>query len=334
VFYPDGGVSRVQRLQMVTQEGGNVCVYGARGNFDDVQTMVKTIFTDNGYRTTLDAKGYGLSSANSINWGRLVPQIVYYVNSYCQMAKNGTIQSGDKINIVVPTGNFGNILAAYYAKSAGLPVNKLICASNKNNILTDFINTGVYDKNRDFSLTISPSMDILISSNLERLLFDFSDDATVTDMMKRLTNEGRYQITADMRERLGQCFRGGYCDDAATMASIKEVFDEYGYLIDTHTAVGYNVYRQYAEQTGDGTKTLIASTASPYKFGGSVYKALTGKLLDDEFAMIDGLFKLTKAPVPAPLSDLVNKAVRFDGVTDTGKMYDAVNGFLGINTAK
>ncbi|MBR3943191.1 MAG: threonine synthase, partial [Clostridia bacterium] len=276
VFYPSDGVSKVQKLQMVTQKGNNVNVTAVKGNFDDAQTGVKKIFTDNTFASQAGAHGFMLSSANSINWGRLVPQIVYYWSAYAEMCKAGEIAMGDKINIVVPTGNFGNILAGYYASLMGLPVNKFVCASNKNNVLTEFLETGVYNKNRDFHLTISPSMDILISSNLERLLYHVSgeNDAEVKGYMQQLNETGTYKVSDEILSFLKEHFAAGCADDTQTKATIKRVFEEEGYIMDTHTAVAKAVYDDYKASTGDVTKTVIASTASPFKFSGNVLDAL------------------------------------------------------------
>ena len=332
VFYPAGGVSQIQKLQMVTQEGNNVCTAAVKGNFDDVQSFVKQIFTDEDYRQQLNQNGYDFSSANSINWGRLVPQIVYYVYSYCQLVKQGRLKMGEPMNVVVPTGNFGNILAAYYAKKAGVPIQKLICASNRNNILTDFIRTGIYDKNREFSLTISPSMDILISSNLERLLYDLSDTETVIGLIENLQKCGRYEVPTSIKETLDSLFWAGYCGDDETRCTIRETFEKHSYLIDTHTAVGYHVYRQYVAETGDQTKTVLASTASPFKFNQSVYQALRGAVPENtsEFELLSVLSEQTGAPVPVSLKELADKKVRFDQTVSRDEMYNVVSGFLGL----
>ncbi|MCL2055074.1 MAG: threonine synthase [Oscillospiraceae bacterium] len=319
VFYPDEGVSAIQKLQMTTQDGDNVAVCGVRGNFDDCQSGVKALFTDLEVNKLLEEKGMVFSSANSINWGRLLPQIVYYVSSYALLVKNGDIKAGEKINIAVPTGNFGNILAAYLAMEMGIPVNKFICASNKNNVLTDFIKTGVYDKNREFFTTLSPSMDILISSNLERLLYIMCgrDDTLVKEWFDKLAKDGRYEVTDTLKAKLAESFYGGFCDDEQTKETIKEIYDKYSYTLDTHTAAAVRVYEDYKAETGDCLKTVIASTASPYKFGNSVIEAITSEPLPaatDEFAVIDKLFKLSGMSVPQSLSELKNKKVRFDTV--------------------
>ncbi len=333
VFYPSDGVSDIQKLQMITQEGKNVCVSGIYGNFDDAQNGVKAIFTDEKAKDELLKKNYVLSSANSINWGRLAPQIVYYISAYCDMLNKGEIQIGDKINICVPTGNFGNILAAYYAKKMGLPVNKLICASNCNNILTDFMQTGVYDRNREFHTTISPSMDILISSNLERLLYDLSgcNDKVVSGLMDELRENGKYTVSDEIFNQIKELFWAGCCDDYFTKVQIYNTNNQYGYTVDTHTAVAIDVYRQYKEQTGDNTKTVIASTASPYKFNSSVISALgkdeemVGK---NDFELLELLSKVSGTKIPKSLKTLKNKKKRFNGVCDKTEMLDAVNKFL------
>lgn len=334
VFYPDEGVSPMQKLQMTTQEGKNVAVCAIKGNFDDAQTGVKSIFTDKEIGKVLAEHGMAFSSANSINWGRLVPQIVYYFSAYCDMLKNGRIAAGDKINIVVPTGNFGNILAAYYAREMGLPVNRLICASNKNRVLTDFFETGVYDVNRSFYTTSSPSMDILISSNLERLLFIASgySDAFVREMMADLKSKGKYTMPADVMEKINSIFSAGCCDDEGTKDTIRNTFESHGYLCDTHTAVGINVYEKYTEASGDTTPTVIASTANPFKFSRSVLDAVEPGASDglDEFAMVGELARVTKASCPPQLAGLRDKTVRFSDVCDRDSMEKAVYRLLNI----
>ena len=331
VFYPEDGVSDMQKRQMTTQEGNNVHVCAVKGNFDDCQNGVKAIFTDAALKNELEKMNVVFSSANSINWGRLSPQIVYYISAYSSLIKNGEIEYGEKVNIVVPTGNFGNILAAYYAKQMGIPVNKLICASNANNVLTDFINTGVYDRNRQFYTTVSPSMDILISSNLERLLYHLADcnDKTISDWFGKLSKDGKYSVTPEVLEKIKADFYAGCCDDAQTKAAIKEVFDSYSYLMDTHTAVAYKVYQDYKAETGDETKTIIASTANPYKFGAAVYDALGGETAGvDEFTIIENLEKLTGTTIPAPLAATKGKAVRFSGSVEKQEMPAVVLEFL------
>ena len=335
VFYPDNGVSEIQKLQMVTQEGNNVSVAAVKGNFDDAQSGVKKIFTDVDYKNLLDRNQFKLSSANSINWGRLVPQIVYYFSSYAELVKNNEIEIGDKINVVVPTGNFGNILASYYASLMGLPINKFICASNSNNVLTDFIKTGVYDKNRNFYTTISPSMDILVSSNLERLLYKLSgdNDEVTRGWMNALKSEGKYEVSDDVKAVINEKFYGGFCDDKNTEATIHEMFEQDKYLCDTHTAVAINVYKQYVEETGDKTPSVIASTASPYKFSKAVLEAVepNATLPETEFDMVDELHKVSGAEVPAPLANLKNKTARFSDVTEVNDMENYVLGALGID---
>ena len=331
VFYPEDGVSDMQKRQMTTQEGSNVNVCAVKGNFDDCQNGVKAIFTDAKLKAELEKMNVVFSSANSINWGRLSPQIVYYISAYASLIKNGEIKYGDPVNIVVPTGNFGNILAAYYAKQMGIPVNKLICASNANNVLTDFINTGVYDRNRSFYTTVSPSMDILISSNLERLLYHLSgeNDAQIREWFGKLAKDGKYSVTPEVLEKIRADFYAGYCDDVQTKAAIKEVFESYSYLMDTHTAVAYKVYQDYKKATGDTTKTIVASTANPYKFGAAVMDALGGETKGlDEFTIIENLEKKTGTTIPAPLAATKNKAVRFTGSVEKQDMPEVVLGFL------
>lgn len=327
VFYPVHGVSNMQKLQMTTQEGGNVGVCAIEGNFDDAQSGVKKIFTDPDVLKELEKNGQMFSSANSINWGRLVPQIVYYIAAYTSLVEQGEISLGEQVNVVVPTGNFGNILAAYYAKGMGLPVGKLICASNRNKVLTDFLRTGVYDKNREFHTTPSPSMDILISSNLERLLYDLcgKDDAQIREWFSALAKEGRYSVTPEMLSKLRAGFYGGYCTDEETLSTIGKVFREYGYLSDTHTAVGLKVYEDYVQVTGDTAKTIIASTASPYKFTGSVLKAITkDPIPEDDFAQVELLAKLSGTTPPASLLALKDKKVRFTGSVQKEEMVEQV----------
>ncbi|MGN0648962.1 MAG: threonine synthase [Oscillospiraceae bacterium] len=331
VFYPEDGVSPMQKRQMTTQEGGNVHVCAVKGNFDDCQNGVKAIFTDSAIADRLAKNNILLSSANSINWGRLAPQIVYYVSTYAELMKKGEIKFGDKINVVVPTGNFGNILAAYYAKLMGIPVNKLICASNSNNVLTDFINTGVYDRNRKFYTTVSPSMDILISSNLERLLYHLcgENDAVINDWFGKLKTDGKYEISADVKAKIDELFFAGCCSDEETEAEIKSIFGKFGYLIDTHTAVAVKVYEDYRKSTGDTTKTVIASTANPYKFGRAVYAALGGNGdIEDEFELIAKLEKETATKMPAPLAATKDKSVRFTGSVEKQDMSGVVLEFL------
>ena len=330
VFYPTGGVSDMQKLQMMTQEGDNVFVSGIHGNFDDAQSGVKAIFTDKKIAKEMEEEGYVLSSANSINWGRLVPQIVYYVSAYCDMVKTGEIAMGDKINVCVPTGNFGNILAAYYAYKMGLPVNKFICASNRNNVLTDFIRTGEYDRNREFYPSVSPSMDILISSNLERLLFDLSgeDAKKIKTMMNKLNKSGKYSLTKTLHQKVTDLFWGGCCDDYFTKEQIWKTFTQTGYTLDTHTAVAVDVYQQYLDETGDTTKTVIASTASPYKFNRDVLSALGEDTGYDDFALLEQLHAKSGMEIPAALAELKNKEQRFTGAIAKEDMYQLVKDYL------
>ena len=314
VYYPVDGVSPMQKLQMVTQEGRNVEVVAIRGNFDDAQSAVKRIFTDEDTRAALDKDGMMLSSANSINWGRLAPQIAYYVSAYCDMVAAGTIAQGDKINVCVPTGNFGNILAAYIAKKMGLPVNKFICASNRNDVLTDFLRTGVYDRNRPFHTTMSPSMDILVSSNLERLLFDLSgeNDEEVRGYMDALAKTGKYEVSDAIRAALQEQYWGGYCDEAGTAATIARYERDYGYLIDTHTAVAADVLAQYRAATEDETLTVFASTASPYKFCNHVLTAIGQTPEGDGVELLEQLHSVSGVAIPRRLAALKGKARRVD----------------------
>ena len=308
VFYPKDGVSRVQQLQMTTTGGGNTHVIAVEGNFDDAQTGVKQLFGSDDFASEMDARGKVLSSANSINFGRLAPQIVYYFSAYADLLKGGAIQLGDAVNFVVPTGNFGNILAAYYARCMGLPVAKLICASNRNNVLTDFFHTGDYSTHRPFHKTTSPSMDILISSNLERLLYEAAgrDSATVSSWMKQLREGGSYAISADQRQWLEQVFFAGYADDDDAADEIRMCFTQEHYLMDTHTAVASRVLRQYRAQTNDPTPTVIVSTANPYKFVADVLSAATGEdhTADEAFAAAEQLSRLSGMPVPPQVSAL------------------------------
>lgn len=327
VFYPQDGVSAMQKRQMVTQEGRNVSVCAIVGNFDDAQTGVKRLFTDSAVCAALDAHGYAFSSANSINLGRLLPQIVYYISAYCDLLADGRLQEGQAVNIVVPTGNFGNILAAYYAKRMGLPVHKLICASNQNDVLTEFLRTGVYDRNRPFYTTISPSMDILISSNLERLLSDLTGaDETVRAWMRSLQETGRYEVDARTREQLTALFWAGHCSDGETLAEIRRVYEAAHYLCDPHTAVAMQVYRQYTSETGDTqTPVLLASTASPYKFADHVLEAVSGAAPQgDAFEEAQTLSRLTETPVPPQIQALQQKAVRFTDVCTPSEMSQQV----------
>ncbi|MBO5917719.1 MAG: threonine synthase [Oscillospiraceae bacterium] len=325
VFYPKDGVSAIQQLQMSTQEGENVGVCSVVGNFDDAQTGVKRLFSDEGLREQLAQRGYFLSSANSINWGRVLPQIVYYISAYCDMMRDGKLEEGEKLNVCVPTGNFGNILAAYYAKEMGLPLGKLICASNSNNVLTEFLTTGVYDRNRAFHNTMSPSMDILISSNLERLLFAITkSDEQVRGYMEQLAATGRYQVSDEVKAAIGEHFAAGCCDDANTQRVIAQVYDKYGYLIDPHTAVAFDVLAQYRAATGDDTPALVVSTASPFKFCDNVLGALGQQQIAEGLDVLDQLTDVTGLAAPAPLAGLKNKSVRFDRFVEKEKMVDMV----------
>ncbi len=333
VFYPKYGVSPIQEKQMVTQEGENTCVVGITGNFDDAQTAVKKMFGDRAFSRELDRKGFQLSSANSINIGRLVPQIVYYVYAYACLLKQGRIREGEEINITVPTGNFGNILAAYYAKNMGLPVHRLICASNENKVLYDFFRTGVYDRNRDFILTSSPSMDILISSNLERLIYRIAgeDPEKCSRLMGMLSEEGCYEISSEMRQGLAD-FSGYYLSEAETARTIADCFRKSRYVLDPHTAVAAGVLKKYLSGTSDPRVNVIASTASPFKFTRSVMSALgfetEGK---DDFALADELSAVSQVPIPRAVELIRSAPVLHDTVVDPPQMPDAVRRFLGIN---
>lgn len=314
VFYPQDGVSLIQELQMTTQEGKNVHVLGIEGNFDDAQTGVKDIFTDIKFNKAMQKSGYKLSSANSINWGRLVPQVIYYVSAYLDMVEAKTLSLGEPFDVVVPTGNFGNILAAYYAKQMGIPIDMLICASNQNNILTDFISTGVYNSNRKFYKTISPSMDILISSNLERLLYEITDrdDTSLLKLMTQLKTQGSYELTAGQLSRLKESFWGGYADDGQTLETIKEIYDNFDYVLDPHTAVAMKVLYDYRAMTKKHQKTLVVSTASPYKFIEDVLIGISGKDLiadKDEFEMLELLSSISDTYIPHSLKELQKKKV-------------------------
>ena len=333
VFYPKNGVSPIQEKQMITQKGANTKVVGITGNFDDAQSGVKAMFNNKELAERMDKAGYQFSSANSINIGRLVPQIVYYVYAYSRLVKNGEIKAGDKMNVVVPTGNFGNILAAYYAKNMGLPIEKLICASNDNKVLFDFFQTGTYDKNREFILTTSPSMDILISSNLERLIYKIAgnDADKCADLMKALSTTGVYNITDDMKANLTD-FVGGYTDEAKTAATIKAVYDKEGYIMDTHTAVAAGVYKDYVAKTGDQTPTVIASTASPYKFTRSVMNAIDSKYDSmGDFELVDELSKLSGVKVPNAIEEIRTAPVLHDIVCESEKMQETVEKILKLS---
>ena len=332
VFYPKNGVSPIQEKQMVTQKGDNTFVVGIHGNFDQAQTGVKKMFADANLAKEMEAAGYQFSSANSINIGRLVPQIVYYVYAYAKLYANGEIQKDEPMNVVVPTGNFGNILAAFYAKNMGVPIAKLICASNENKVLYDFFATGTYDKNREFMLTTSPSMDILISSNLERLIYRIAgnDAPKNAELMRMLVEEGVYEITPEMKANLAE-FYGNYASEAETAETIKTLYEKTGYVIDTHTAVAATVYQKYQKETGDMAKTVIASTASPYKFTRSVMNAIDKKYdAMDDFALVDELSKIGNVAVPQAIEEIRNAEIRHDTVCEVEEMPIVVKQFLGM----
>ena len=334
VFYPKNGVSPIQEKQMVTQKGDNTYVVGIHGNFDQAQTGVKKMFQDKELAAQMDAAGFQFSSANSINIGRLVPQIAYYVYAYAKLYKNGEIAKDEKINVVVPTGNFGNILAAFYAKNMGLPIAKLICASNENKVLFDFFRTGTYDKNREFMLTSSPSMDILISSNLERLIYRIAgnDAAKNKELMTALTSDGAYAITEEMKEQLAD-FYGNYTSEAETAKVICDLYDKTGYVIDTHTAVAAGVYKKYKEETKDTeTKTVIASTASPFKFTRSVMDAIDKEKYDSmtDFELVDELSRIGHVAVPKAIEEIRTAKVLHDTVCEVAEMPEVVKKFLAI----
>lgn len=332
VFYPKNGVSPIQEKQMVTQKGDNTYVIGIKGNFDDAQTGVKKIFGDKELEKEMAEAGFQFSSANSINIGRLVPQIVYYVYAYTRLLADGEVKAGDKINAVVPTGNFGNILAAFYAKNMGLPINKLICASNENKVLYDFFTTGEYDRNREFVLTTSPSMDILISSNLERLIYRIAGNSAKknSELMESLKNTGKYEITPEMKAQLSD-FYGNYATEAEDAATIKKLYEDTGYVIDTHTAVAATVYEKYKKETGDDTVTVIASTASPYKFTRSVMDAIDSKYDSmTDFELVDELSKISNVAVPQAIEDIRTAPVLHDTVCEVNEMSSSVKKILGI----
>ncbi len=333
VFYPKNGVSPIQEKQMVTQKGANTHVVGIKGNFDQAQTGVKQMFNDKELEKVMNDAGYQFSSANSINIGRLVPQIVYYVYSYAKLFANGVIAKDEKINVVVPTGNFGNILAAFYAKNMGLPIAKLICASNDNKVLFDFFKTGEYDKNREFILTNSPSMDILISSNLERLIYRIAGNDPVknAELMKSLSENGKYEITSEMKDKLVD-FYGNYTTEAETAKVIKDLYESTGYVIDTHTAVAAGVYKKYVDETGDkDTKTVIASTASPFKFTRSVMNSIDEKYDSmEDFELVDELSKIANVKVPNAIEEIRTAKVLHDTVCEVSEMEAAVKKFLNV----
>ncbi|NLB41810.1 MAG: threonine synthase [Clostridiales bacterium] len=358
VFYPRQGVSSMQKLQMATQEGNNVSVVAVNGNFDHAQTGVKEIFRNEELQENMDQSGFGFSSANSINWGRLAPQIVYYFSAYLDLLKQGRIELGQEINVVVPTGNFGNILAAWYSRKMGLPLGRLICASNDNKVLTDFIQTGVYDRRREFHQTISPSMDILISSNLERLLYELSgrDDVQVNDWMKQLSENGYYKLEGTALEELQSIFWGGFATEQQTRDAIYDTFKKSAYTMDPHTGVGKWVYDRYKEETGDKRVTLLVSTASPFKFPGDVLQALHGNgpkkngteehvegenrieksvlagnnMTTDDLQILDELSKVSGMDIPKPLQNLGDQPVRHTDECEIDKMVEHVSVFIGL----
>jgi len=335
VFYPDGKVSPIQERQMTTQEGINTFVCAIEGNFDDAQTAVKNIFSDRDFNERAEKMNYQFSSANSINIGRLIPQVAYYVYAYLRLMQAGEIVEGEEINVVVPTGNFGNILAAYYAKEMGLPIRRFICASNENNVLYDFINTGVYNKNRKLKLTASPSMDILVSSNLERLIYDLCerDSSKLAGLFESLSKTGTFSIDESMMDKLVS-FWGGYATETQTFEAIGQAYRDHKYLIDTHSAVGYYVYKDYLESTSDRTKTVIVSTASPFKFPGSVLKAINedfsvNKNLD-EFEMLSKLSEISGIKIPKSLEGIGEKQILHDSVYSIGDMKQFIARVLGL----
>ena len=327
VFYPIDGVSRVQKMQMQTQEGSNVSVVGIVGNFDDAQTGVKKIFSDAEIAKTLNDGGVFLSSANSINWGRLVPQIVYYISAYCDMLGEGVIAEGEKIDVCVPTGNFGNIFAAYIAKLMGTPIDKLVCASNKNNILTDFLRSGVYDRNRDFYTTMSPSMDILISSNLERLLYVLLGSEKCAQYMRKLAAEGKYELSADEFAKVAESFVGYFTDEDECKATVKRTYEKENRLIDTHTAIAVSAAERYMSDSEAKSKMLVASTASPYKFAGDVLLSLTGTKPEDDLMALRALEEKTGVEIPAPLAAILTKTPIYTDVIEKCDMAKATCDF-------
>ena len=332
VFYPKNGVSRVQELQMVTQKGANTSVVAIHGNFDNAQSGVKAMFENKELEKELNEAGYQFSSANSINIGRLVPQVVYYVYAYAKLLQNEEIAEDEEINVVVPTGNFGNILAAYYAKNMGIPIAKLICASNENKVLYDFFQTGTYDRNREFVLTTSPSMDILISSNLERLIYKISgeDARKDTDLMTELKTKGSYAITGEMKANLAD-FATGYATEEQVAKTIHDIYEDTGYVMDTHTAVAATVYKAYREDSKDDRKTVIASTASPYKFAGSVMSAIDPKYKgQDDFKLIEELQKVSGTEIPNAIKEIMNAEIRHNTECDVDQMEQTVKNILGV----
>lgn len=332
VFYPKNGVSRVQELQMVTQKGDNTSVVAIHGNFDNAQSGVKAMFENKELEKELNEAGYQFSSANSINIGRLVPQVVYYVYAYAKLLQNEEIAEDEEINVVVPTGNFGNILAAYYAKNMGIPIAKLICASNENKVLYDFFQTGTYDRNREFVLTTSPSMDILISSNLERLIYKISgeDARKDTDLMTELKTKGSYAITGEMKANLAD-FAAGYATEEQVAKTIHDIYEDTGYVMDTHTAVAATVYKAYREDSKDDRKTVIASTASPYKFAGSIMSAIDPKYKgQDDFKLIEELQKVSGTEIPNAIKEIMNAEIRHNTECDVDQMEQTVKNILGV----
>lgn len=333
VFYPNDGVSQVQKLQMVTQLGDNVKVVAVEGNFDDTQNGVKELFNNITLNKELNEKNFTFSSANSINWGRLVPQIVYYFESYAQLVNSGKIKLGDEINFTVPTGNFGNILAGYYAREMGLPIKKLICAANANDVLKDFINTGTYNRNRNFMKTLSPSMDILISSNLERLLYLLSDGdkSLITKLMSDLKNIGSYKVAPELLSKIQSVFYSDSADDLETVNTIKELYENTDYLVDTHTAVAYKVYEKYVSKTNDSTFNVIVSTASPYKFNGAVAEAIIPDYSNlDDMEQLQAIHKTTGVPIPEGLNGLEKKNIRFNDVISKEDMEMVLKDYLKL----
>jgi threonine synthase len=332
VFFPESGVSEIQKRQMLTQEGNNTYVAAIEGNFDDAQNGVKNLFINSEFIKLLNENNIILSSANSINIGRLIPQIVYYFYGYLTLLKSKKIQKDEEINVVVPTGNFGNILAAYYAKKMGLPIKRLICASNENNVLYDFFNTGIYDRRRELKLTSSPSMDILISSNLERLLYEISDrdPKIINELMTQLQTNGKYEITEAMKKELNE-FYGGFASEQECFESIRKVYKRSGYVMDTHTAVAYNVYEKYKRETGDNTETIIVSTASPFKFGRSVLKAIGVEADDlDDFRLVEQLSKTANINIPEAIKKLESKEILHHNVYKKNEIKQAVEKFLEL----
>ena len=328
VFYPVDGVSKVQKLQMATQTGNNVNVCAIKGNFDDAQNGVKKIFSDDNAKAKLLENKYVLSSANSINWGRLAPQIVYYISAYCDLITRGDLTFGEEVNVCVPTGNFGNIFAAYLAKLMGLPIAKLICASNDNNVLTDFLATGTYDRNRKFHTTISPSMDILISSNLERLLYFTAGAEKTASYMKQLAECGVYTVSDDVKALISENFEGYFADQNSTRKTLEHFYKDYGYLADTHTSVALDCAEQYIAKTNDTKKMIVASTASPYKFAADVYEALAHKPASADTGALDDLSALTDTEISYPLRNLAERKINFDAVIESADMLKAVYEFM------